>query len=201
MKTIVLDIIMAAGMTAAILLGSFSQFSRQCEEVPHSVLRLHIPANSDSEYDQSLKLALRDMLLEEFSARLSECGTVEEAYIKAESLLPEIDAAADRFLEEHGADYTASAELVNMYFPTRQYDTVTLPAGSYDALRVTLGSGEGQNWWCVMYPALCLSAASDELTEELISDEDAALYPFLSEEPAQIEVRFALFELVKKLFQ
>ncbi len=200
MKTIIIDIIMAVGMTAALLLGAFSDFSQQCEDVQHSVLRLHIPANSDSETDQALKLQLRDMLLERFGSTLAECDSLEEAYINTETLLPEIDAAADRFLSDNGAEYSAKAELVNMYFPTRKYDNITLPAGNYDALRVTLGSGSGQNWWCVMYPSLCLSAVSDEITEELMSDEDSALYPFLSDEPVQIEVRFALFEFFEGLF-
>ena len=201
MRAFIIDIILAIGLVAALLLGSFSEFTQQCEEVQHSVLRLHIPANSDSDDDQRLKLELRDMLLKQYGSRLSECDSLEEAYIKAEQLLPEIDAAADLFLAENGADYEATAELVNMYFPTRKYESITLPAGSYDAIRVTLGKGNGQNWWCVMYPSLCLSAVSDKLPEELMKEENEALYPFLSDEPVQIEVKFALFELIKKLFK
>lgn len=200
MKALIIDFILAAGMAVSLLLGTFSEFSQQCENVQHNVLRLHIPANSNSTEDQEIKLLLRDMLLQKFGAQLSECDSLEEAYIKAESLIPEIDAAANRFLEENGAEYSATATLVNMYFPTRKYDRVTLPAGSYDAIRVTLGSGEGQNWWCVMYPSLCLSAVSGDLPEELIAEGDSALYPFLSDEPVQIEVKFALFELIRQLF-
>ena len=199
MRAIILDIIMAAGIFAAIIFGAFTDFSQQCEAVQHSVLRLHIPANSDSVEDQAIKLKLRDMLLEQYGAQLSNCPSLEAAHSKVKALLPEIDAAADRFLIENGANYSADAQLVTMYFTTRQYGNVTLPAGRYDALRITLGSGEGHNWWCVMYPALCLSAIGDELPTELC-DENTSIYPFLSDEPTNVEIRFALFEFLKNLF-
>ena len=200
MKALILDIIMAAGIAASVILGCFSEFSQQCEKLQYNVLRLHIPANSDSNTDQSIKLQLRDMLLKDFGSEFSECDSLDEAYIKAQQLLPEIDSAADEWLIEKGVDYTATAELVTMYFPTRKYDNVTLPAGNYNSLRVTLGSGEGHNWWCVMYPSLCLSAVGEDIAQEKLNEYSTELYPFISDEPVNIEIRFALFEMLKSLF-
>ncbi|HCD69178.1 MAG TPA: hypothetical protein DEQ68_01005, partial [Ruminococcaceae bacterium] len=113
------------------------------------VLRLHIPANSDGGADQKIKLRLRDYILAEFSDELSGCENLEEAEKKAKELLPEIERKSNEFLDENGFSYGAKAELVTMDFTTREYDKLILPAGKYRALRITLGSGNGHNWWCV----------------------------------------------------
>ncbi len=196
MKRFSLDIIMAAGIAIAMAFGSFGEFARQCEGIQTEVLRLHIPANSDSDSDQSVKLRLRDFLLTEYGGRLSQLDSVQEAKAAAAELLPEIERASCEFLAAEGMDYGAKAELCDMYFTTRVYDNVTLPAGEYSALRVTLGSGEGQNWWCVMFPPLCIPAAAeyreeaeDALPDVLIHDEEAP----------EVEIKFALFEFFKWL--
>lgn len=185
------DILMAAGAAASIALCSFAPFAQDCEELQHSVLRLHIPANSNSEYDQSMKLALRDYILEEYGPLLAQSGSLEQAEEQARALLPEIESACCEFLRENGAPYSARAELTEMYFTTREYGSFTMPAGNYDALRITLGSGEGNNWWCVMFPPLCIPAASEVTEDELFSE--------LDEEQRGIEVKFAVYEFFKWL--
>jgi len=192
-----LDIIMAVGASLAVLLGSFRGFAKECDEIPQEVLRLHIPANSDSEYDQQLKLMVRDHVLEEFGTRLSGSDSLAEAQQQVSVLLPEIEESCCRFLQEHGADYGASAELTQMYFTTRQYDNVTLPAGEYQALRITLGSGEGHNWWCVIFPQLCIPLASAPLPEQ---EEAEDLLPQDFVNDGRVEIKFALFEFFKSLF-
>lgn len=192
MTTKVLDIIMAAGAVLAVLLGSFRGFAQECDEIPQSVLRLHIPANSDSEYDQQIKLMLRDRVLEEYGTLLADSGSVEEAAEQVRGLLPEIEKSCCDFLAQQGVDYGAKAELTEMYFTTRQYDRVTLPAGDYQALRITLGSGEGHNWWCVMFPPLCIPLASAPLPEDELPED------FVTE--GRVEIRFAIFEFFKSLF-
>jgi stage II sporulation protein R len=194
MKKYVLDIILAIGIILSVLTAAFRDFSVSAEEVQSEVLRLHIPANSDSDEDQRIKLALRDYILEKYSSVLSESADLREAEQTAEELLPEIESDCCEFLRESGADYGAKAELVTMYFTTRTYDTVTLPAGDYTALRITLGSGEGRNWWCVMFPPLCLAAASDGEAAY-----DDVLSPFAEKQGFQ--VKFALYELLKGLFE
>ena len=193
MTTWALDIIMAAGAALSLLLGSFGGFARECEEIPQEVLRLHIPANSDSEYDQSMKLAVRDYVLEEYGTLLSDSENVEDAADRVRELLPEIEKSCCVFLSQQGADYVAKAELTEMYFTTRQYDSVTLPAGEYQALRITLGSGEGHNWWCVMFPPLCVPMVSEPLPEDELPED------FVTE--GKVEVRFAVYEFFKSLFE
>lgn len=191
-----LDIIMAAGAALSLLLGSFGGFARECEEIPQEVLRLHIPANSDSEYDQSMKLAVRDFVLEEYGTLLADSDNVGDAAEQVRELLPEIEKSCCDFLSQQGADYGAKAELTEMYFTTRQYDSVTLPAGDYQALRITLGSGEGHNWWCVMFPPLCIPLASEPLPEEELPAD------FVTDNSSnRIEIRFAVFEFFKGLFE
>ena len=134
-----LDIIMALGAALALLLGGFAGFAEECDEIPSEVLRLHIPANSDSPRDQEIKLALRDCVLQEYGTQLSGARSREEAADTVRGLLPEIEKTCCEFLSQQGVDYGAEAELTEMYFPTRRYEQATLPAGEYQALRITLG--------------------------------------------------------------
>lgn len=191
MTTRILDILMAAGAALAVLLGSFGAFARECDEIPQEVLRLHIPANSDSEYDQAVKLKVRDYILEEYGAQLSGCVSREEAVEAVRRLLPDIEKSCCEYLSQQGADYGARAELTEMYFTTREYENVTLPAGDYLALRITLGSGEGHNWWCVMFPPLCIPMASEPIDEDVIPGD------FTSD---RIEIKFAVFEFFRNIF-
>lgn len=189
------DFVFLAGIILAILLGGFRDFAVKAEDVQSEVLRLHIPANSDSEEDQRIKLELRDHLLEKYGAELSDSGSLSEAERRTEELLPEIEEDCQRFLAERGMGYGARAELAEMYFTTREYGEVTLPAGNYKALRITLGSGEGRNWWCVMFPPLCLPA----VTENENGDGAEMLSDFRTDRPQKVKVKFALYELLKEL--
>lgn len=140
---------------------SVCQLHGTCEGVRDSVVRLHILANSDSEEDQALKLKVRDAVLAVSEDWQETAANAEEALVLAESRLPEIEAVARHTIVAEGYDYPVRAEVCRMYFTTRQYDNVTLPAGTYDAVRLSIGKAEGQNWWCVMYPPLCVGAATD----------------------------------------
>ena len=195
MKKVLTSIFLAIGAAFFFCVGGFLTFAENCEEVCGEVLRLHIPANSDSDFDQQIKLALRDALLTKYGAALADSGSLPEAQRRTEKLLPEIERFCCEFLEENGADYSARAELTEMYFTTRRYDRVTLPAGNYRALRITLGSGEGHNWWCVMFPPLCLPCCA-------VPEEDSDSGDLLSdfEEEREITVKFAVYEYLKALF-
>ena len=143
-------------------------FFDSCEELYSDVLRIHILANSDSAADQSLKLAVRDRVLGECSRCYEGCSGKDEALDITRSHIGEIEAAAIREIRDRGFDYPVRAEIVSDFFDTRYYERFTLPAGRYDALRLTIGDGGGKNWWCVMYPSLCVGAASaDEMKDEL----------------------------------
>ncbi len=143
-------------------------FFDSCEELYSDVMRIHILANSDSAADQSLKLAVRDKVLEACSRYYDGCSGKDEALDITRSHIGEIEAVAEREVRRRGFDYPVSARIVTDDFDTRYYGSFTMPAGRYDALRLTIGDGAGKNWWCVMYPSLCVGAASaDDMKEEL----------------------------------
>ncbi len=144
---------------ALCVLFSMTGFFGVCDEIRGDVFRLHIIANSDSEEDQRLKLMVRDELLRYSGDMFGECGSREESIKCAGEHIEETEDRLNRFVREQGYDYTVRAYVTDMDFDTREYDGFTLPAGHYDALRVVIGSGKGHNWWCVLYPALCVSTA------------------------------------------
>lgn len=193
MKKFLIISTLFAGIVLSAAFGTFEMFSARCNEVSSEVLRLHIPANSDSIEDQQLKLELRDHVLGKFGSELSECGTLSDAETRAAELLPEIERECGVFLREHGAEYGAKAELVTMSFTTREYERLILPAGEYRALRITLGSGEGKNWWCVIFPQLCIPAVSEK------SDESAEKVLESFGTPQKVKVKFAVYELIEKM--
>ena len=161
-------------------------------------LRLHILANSDSEEDQELKLRLRDKILEKYGVALSGCQSLEEAKERSEKLIHNIEEDSEDWLHEMGAEYDVSATIGIEWYDTREYDTFTLPAGYYLSLRVIIGEGEGRNWWCVMYPPMCLDIA----TESAKSDD--AVIDYTKEETKLIEgggykVKFKLLEMFSRV--
>lgn len=145
-------------------------FFNSCQELSEDVMRVHILANSDSAADQSLKLSVRDRVLEHCSAYFDDCEDKNEAMAVTEDHLDEIEKVAEKEIRDQGFDYTVKAEVGQAYFNTRYYDEFTMPAGWYDSLRLTIGEGGGKNWWCVMYPALCVGAATDVKMKEDLSD-------------------------------
>ena len=135
--------------------------------VREECLRLHVLADSDSEEDQNVKLQVRDAILEETGELFVSCETASEAVSEASAYKEEIKAVAERVLKENGFSYGAQVFIEEEYFGTRQYDNVSLPAGNYTALKVVLGEGSGHNWWCVMFPPLCLPAFSESLEDSV----------------------------------
>lgn len=166
------------------------------ENLAGKLIRLHVLANSDSQADQAVKLRVRDAVLKAAEAQLEDCATVEAAEEQLRELLPELEAMASSVLAENGFDYPVQAALTWEDYPTREYDTFTLPAGRYLSLRVRLGEGAGQNWWCVVFPPLCLGSVS-ETTEETaalggLSQEEVAL---MTGETEGYVVKFKAIEL------
>ena len=160
------SLLFALVLTALLALTGFDV---HCDAIRTHVLRLHILANSDSAEDQAVKLAVRDRLLAECGALFTETADYDAALAQAEQNLPALEASARRELAARGIDQPVTVALTPVNFETRTYDSVTLPAGEYVALQVTIGAGEGHNWWCVCYPNLCIPAASqtNEVTRVL----------------------------------
>ncbi len=160
-------------------------------EIRSDTLRLHIIANSDSDFDQELKLKVRDRVLEFTGDLFAEVSGKTEAEDLARYSSDDIKAVAEEVIAENGADYPVQVEVVEMWFETRSYDGFTLPAGDYDAVRIIIGEGEGHNWWCVMYPQLCVPGAKDALQKY---GENAAFV-----KGDGYEIRFAVVEWFEKL--
>lgn len=167
MKKLIISL--ATGLMLSILL-SLSQFSVQCQTIRDDVLRLHILANSNSDEDQQLKLKVRDAILANTDDDFTSVHTKDEAIANISRSLAKIEQIAAQVIKENGYDYSVKAEVVNMYFTTRQYDRYTLPAGYYDAIRITIGKAEGKNWWCVMFPQLCLPAVSEQESIDMFNE-------------------------------
>ena len=158
------------------------------------VLRLHVVGASDSEADQAVKLKVRDAVLEAVDNLTEGADSKQEAERIIGGRLGELEKAANAVLLNEGFADRATVTLKREEFPTREYDTFTLPAGVYDSLRVTIGSGEGRNWWCVVFPSLCVPAASDGTADMAVgAGFSDSLTGAITEEP-QYEVRFFLLD-------
>lgn len=120
-------------------------------------LRIHIRANSNSEQDQSVKYKVKDNVVEALIPLLSQIESFEEAKCVISENFSMIEQVANQTLQDNGFSYTSSAMISNEYFPTRTYENITLEEGYYDALILNLGSGEGDNWWCIVFPAFCFT--------------------------------------------
>lgn len=190
-----IKISVTVGIVVAILF-SICSFAKTSEEIRSDVLRLHVIANSDTSVDQNLKLRLRDYILQEGKDIFNGSVNVENAVKKIEPVLPELEKSAKAFVNQAGFYYDVKISLSNEYFTTRTYETVTLPAGKYLALRVVIGSGEGHNWWCVMFPPMCVPAADkkDEI-ENVFSEKEIKLV----ESKPKYEPRFKVVEIYEQL--
>lgn len=145
-------------------LMNLTGFAAQSESISESVLRIHIIANSDSEKDQELKLNVRD-LVQNICYNIykdEDISTLEQAETVISDNLNYIRDCVQNEVYARGFDYDVQVRLVNMYFRNRVYEDITLPAGYYDAVRITLGEGMGHNWWCVMFPPICINAADNK---------------------------------------
>ncbi len=138
----------------------------QSDSVYESVFRLHIIANSDSSADQNVKLLVRDALLEYEKNAMENASSLEEAQKILMDNGDEILSLTEKVLKENGMNYKAQLMVGNFYFPDREYGKKFYPAGNYEALRIILGDGKGKNWWCVMFPPLCILEVDDGKIEQ-----------------------------------
>ena len=177
------------------------------QEIYDSVVRLHVLANSDTEEDQALKLKVRDEVLRVTGPMLEGCESREQAERILEENADKIASAAQAVVREQGYDYPVTVLLGKEEYPTRNYENCCFPSGTYVSLRVCIGEAEGQNWWCVLFPPLCLSAASADDDDQ--SNEDAFIQVGLTGEQYRVitetdnvkyRIRFKILETVQGLF-
>ncbi len=142
---------------------NITSFSNQCNSIRDKMLRMHVIANSDSVEDQNLKLKVRDAVLLKGKEIFDGSVTADDAVEKIKPYIDELEKTALTVIKNEGYNYDVNITVQKDYFKTRTYDNaVTLPAGYYTAVKVIIGEGEGQNWWCVMFPPMCLPAANAE---------------------------------------
>lgn len=156
-------------------------------------VRLHIIANSDSEEDQHLKILVRDAVLEKYGEPLSLAKSREDAEIKLKNLLSDIENYAEDTVRALGYSYCVKATLTKEYYGTRKYEGFTLPAGEYTSLRLIIGNGAGKNWWCVMYPPLCLGASVADDGIMNYSDGEKRLI-----RGGEYKIKFKLLEIISQ---
>ena len=167
-----------------------------------SVIRLHVLANSDSEEDQRLKLKVRDAVLAYTEPIIGQASSKEQAQELLARELEGIRTMAEKTLQEEGAPNTVSVSLGQEEYPRRTYEQAALPAGEYLSLRVMIGEAEGQNWWCVLFPRMCLSAAATEQKAScLAAGLSEGQYRFITgSDGTGYRVRFKLVEIVEGIF-
>lgn len=187
------EISLLIGFLVAIVF-SITSFAGTCEEIRGDVLRLHVLANSDAKEDQQLKLKVRDALLEAGKSIFDGSVTKENAEEKIEDEKEKLVETAEKVIRENGFDYDVKITVTEEFFATRTYENITLPAGKYMAVRVLIGESAGQNWWCVMFPPLCLPTAQPDIN--LFFDEDEIK---LVESDPRYEPRFRIIEIYESI--
>ena len=153
-------------MLFSILFACGVAYAVPCNEdmgIYDDTVRIHVIANSDSERDVGIKLKVRDEVIQTAQELVKNCKSKQNAERMLRLNLSLLDESANRVLEEEGADYRAVSVIGRERYPTRDYGTFRLPCGEYTSLRIRLGNAEGSNWWCVLYPSLCLSPSTEEI--------------------------------------
>lgn len=168
------------------------------DRITDSVVRFHVLANSDSEHDQNLKLKVRDEILEYLRPGMEKCQSREEAEKYLISHIDGITKIAEKVINEEGYEYDVKTELSEEQYPVRYYSNAVFPEGIYHSLRVIIGEGEGHNWWCVMYPPLCLNEQSFEyadtsILKETLGEEGYEVVVLSSEETVP-KIKFKVVE-------
>lgn len=184
-------ILFVVALTAAVTLTA-AVLQHQQSALADKLIRLHVVANSDTEEDQALKLQVRD-------AVISAAQGIEDKKELIDAM-PQIQRAAENCLRQNGSCDPVTVTLKKEVFPTRYYDTFSLPSGVYTALRVTIGEGQGHNWWCVAFPSLCFRATVEELEEAAVSagfsETEVGL---ITEENSGYVLKFKALELLQEL--
>ena len=199
MKTNKSTLLIKSAIIAFVLTVIYSviPFQAVCAEIPNDVFRFHILANSDSDEDQVLKLKVRDKVLEKTKILFDTANSKSDAEEFVKANLGTIEEIAQNEVYKNGYNYPVKAEIVNMHFDTRYYESYTLPAGMYDALRITIGNEKGHNWWCVMYPSICISTVDEgkDRAKNALSDDE---YSVVTDD--KVEYKFFIVELFQKIF-
>ncbi len=169
-------------------------------EIYDKTLRLHIPANSNSEEDQALKLKVRDEVISLLQGPLSECKNKSEAIAVVEEMKGKIEKTSDRVISSEGRDYKAKVTVTEEFYPRREYEGISLPAGEYTSVKIELGEADGQNWWCVLFPQVCTSSACPEQVLAEVGFTASQIKLLTEDEETEYVVRFKILEMIESWF-
>lgn len=198
-KLHILEVLLLLGL--AVFLASGAAALGQQDQLADKVVRLHVLANSDSEEDQTLKLQVRDRILDRATEILENSEDRGEAEIHLREALPELEALAAEEIRARGYAYTVEVKLEDAEFPTKEYEGFTLPAGEYLALRVLIGEAGGQNWWCVVFPPLCTATAADVPASARAAGLSGEEVSLITEEDRGYVLKFKVIEFWEQLRQ
>ncbi len=190
-----IEISIAFALIISVIFGVMS-FADTAEQIRSEVLRLHVIAASDSEEDQKLKLEVRDAVLEEGAELFNGSVNIDNAVERITPQINTLTETAKRVVSEYGFDYDVEITIDKEHFNTRTYESVTLPAGKYLSLIVRIGEGKGKNWWCVMFPPMCLSAADDDAVLKSVLNKNEI--KLVTSSP-KFEPRFKVIEIFENI--
>ncbi|MDO4810429.1 MAG: stage II sporulation protein R [Eubacteriales bacterium] len=193
------EIAVLLALATVLLWGAWTAHSQ--DALARKMIRLHVIANSDSEQDQVLKLQVRDIILDQATAILEEADNMAQAVQKLEQSLPDMESIAAKEINDRGYHYPVTARLEETEFPTKEYDGFRLPSGEYLALRIVIGEGAGKNWWCVVFPPLCTTAATDLGETAMAAGWNEKDVSFITEEDEGYVLKFRAVELWENLRQ
>lgn len=208
MKTIkIIYYAVFVGLVGSLLMGmgAVKKENKEVIHISNQVIRFHVRANSDSDEDQTLKLLVKEEIVEQLQPLMAEAASVDESRRILSSNLNYISSIAQEVLLANGCDDTVTSYLSYEYFPVKAYGDLVFPSGDYEALRVDIGQAEGKNWWCVMYPNLCFvdathgvvpSQSKQKLKNVLTEEEYNTL--LLYNPKTKIKVKFKFLEKIKE---
>lgn len=198
-ETVLRGIELGLLLALAAVLALCTALERQQQGISDQMIRLHVVANSDSDEDQSVKGQVRDAVLRQAEIILEQAKDRDMAKVLLRENLTVLEETANRTLQDLGSTDTAAVTLRRELFGTREYEGFSLPGGYYDALRVSIGSGSGKNWWCVVYPQICSAAVTERRTVAVmggLSEEQAAI---LEGDTPEYQLKFKLLELLEDM--
>lgn len=186
-----------------------SNKNEMLQDIEGKLIRFHVIANSDSDEDQSLKLKVRDEVLKYMAPKLDNSKSLDESREILKNNNGKVKEIAKKIIKENGYNYDVETTLGKENFPDKTYGNITLPQGEYEAYRIVIGTGNGHNWWCVMFPPLCFVDMSkgqvsydenEKQMKRVLNDEEYGMVDNTSDNQT-VEVRFKIWDEIKKLFE
>lgn len=189
--------------------GEMKKVESMSVDYKNKLIRFHVIANSDSDEDQELKLKVRDAVIEYLQPKLSKSNSIEQSEQIIKEEYENLEKISKNIIYKNGYNYDVRVGIEYSNFPTKQYSNVVLPAGEYKALKIVIGSGQGKNWWCVMFPPLCfvdeqkgiIDKETDKRLREVLSEEEYEMITQKDQaEVSRVKVKFKVIEVLQDIF-